>query len=71
MTEKEAMEILRAQGYAVGAPNDETNRIPVWAHGSDRMIEVERGRELTYLAEGKITFDEVLERRERSEHVIA
>lgn len=71
MTENEALEILRAQGYAVGAPDEKTGRIPVWAHGSDRMIEVERGRELTYLAEGKLTFDEVYERNEPAENTLA
>jgi len=71
MTEKDALDILRAQGYAVGSPDDKTNRVPVWVHGSDQMAEVDRGQELTYLAEGKITLDEVVERHERSEQTLA
>ena len=65
MTEKDAIEILRAQGHALGTPGPRTIRL--WVHGTSQAIDVERGHELIYLAEGKLSVEELLARRE-TEH---
>jgi hypothetical protein len=62
--ETDALEILRAQGYAVGAPDVHTGRVRIWLQGSDEAIDVEIGRELCEMAEGKLSFEEVRARRE-------
>ena len=59
MTDTEALDILRAQGHAAGAPDIHAGRVTVWIHGSDDAVEVECGRELHDLAEGKLSFDEI------------
>ena len=64
MKDQEALEILRAEGHYVAGPDEFTGRVRVWIHGSDEAIEVEAGRELHELAEGKITVEELLARRE-------
>lgn len=66
MTQREALDILRAQGHAVSTPDPETGTVRIWAHGTDRAIDVRPGRELIYLAEGKLTFED-LEAERRSE----
>ena len=60
----EALDILRAQGYAVGTPDVHTGRVRVWIHGSDEAVDVEIGRELLELAMGKLSFAEIRARRE-------
>ena len=62
MTDNEALDILRAQGYAAGIP-DRNGWVRVWIHGND-AIDVRAGRELRELAEGKLSFEEICELRE-------
>jgi hypothetical protein len=64
MTDNEALEILRAQGHAAGTPDVRTGRVRVWVHGNNDAVDVATGRELHELAEGKLTFEEIRERRE-------
>ena len=64
MKDTEALNILRAQGYAVGTPDVHTGRVRVWIHGSDEAVDVEIGRELLELAMGKLSFAEIRARRE-------
>jgi hypothetical protein len=59
MTESEALEILRAQGHAVGSPDRSAGTVTIWIHGTGRSIDVKLGRDLVYLAEGKITPEEL------------
>ncbi len=61
MTEKEALDILRAQGHAVGTPDSIRGTVRIWVHASDHFVDVRLGRELVHLAEGKITFDDIEE----------
>ncbi len=60
----EALDILRAQGYAVSAPDIHTRRVRVWLAASDEAVDVEIGRELYQLAEGELTFDDIRARRQ-------
>ena len=62
MTDNEALDILRAQGHA--ATPDTNGWVRVWIHGSTDAVDVKIGRELHELAEGKLSFDEIRERRE-------
>lgn len=64
MTDNEALEILRAQGYAAGTPDLRNGFVRVWIHDSDELVDVRLGQELHDFAEGKLTFDEILERRQ-------
>jgi len=64
MKDTETLDILRAQGYAVGTPDVHTGRVRVWIRGSDEAVDVEIGRELHELAEGRLSFEDVRERRE-------
>ena len=53
------MDILRAQGYAVGTPDVHTGRVRIWIRGSDEAVDVQIGRELHELAEGKLSFEDI------------
>lgn len=64
MNNTEALDILRAQGYAVSQPDLHTGRIRVWIRRSDEPVDVEIGRELHELAEGRLSFEDVRARRE-------
>ena len=64
MKDTEALDILRAQEYAVGTPDVHTGRVRVWIHGSDEAVDVEIGRELLELTMGKLSFAEIRARRE-------
>ena len=65
MSDTEALEIVRAQGYAASAPDVHTGRVRVWVHGSSgSAVDVEAGREIHELAEGKLTLEEMRSRRE-------
>jgi len=64
MKNADALDILRAQGYAVGTPDARTGRVRVWIRGSDEAVDVEIGRELHELAEGKLSFEDIWARRE-------
>ena len=64
MKDTEALDILRAQGYAVGIPDVHTGRVRVWIRGSDEAVDVEMGRELHELAEGKLSLEDIWARRE-------
>ena len=70
MTEQEALELLRAAGHAVGAPDEEEPTVRVWVHGGDHSVDVQRGRELILLAEGHLTIDQIEAKREDEHSVI-
>ncbi len=57
MTEREALDILRGQGHAVGTPDYSTGTVRIWVHATSHSIDAKLGRDLIYLAEGKITID--------------
>ncbi|MEN6535352.1 MAG: hypothetical protein ABFD89_16935 [Bryobacteraceae bacterium] len=61
MTEKEALDILRAQGHAVGTPDSTRGTVRIWVHASDHFVDVRLGHELVHLAEGKITIEDLEE----------
>ena len=63
MKDTEALDILRAQGQAVGTPDIHTGRVRVWIGRSDEAVDVEIGRELHELAEGKLSIEEIRARR--------
>jgi hypothetical protein len=64
MNDRDALDILRAEGHAVGTPDVHTGRVTVWYRGGDDPIDVEIGRELHELAEGKLSFDDIRARRD-------
>ena len=64
MKDANALDILRAQGYAAGTPDVHTGRVRVWLRGSDEAVDVEIGRELHELVEGKVSFEDMRARRE-------
>ena len=64
MKDAEVLDILRAQGYAVGTPAAHTGRVRVSIRGSDETVGVEIGGELHELAEGKLSFEDIWARRE-------
>ena len=64
MTDKEALDILRAQGHAAAVPETGSGHVRVWDRNNEDAVNVTLGRELHELAEGKLTFDEIRERRE-------
>lgn len=64
MSDAQALEILRAQGYAAGTPDLRTGKVTIWIRGRDETVDVSLGRELHELAEGKLSFEEVVGRRE-------
>jgi len=59
MTDTEALEILRAQGHAVGTPDHDAGSVRVWVRGTDFALDVNLGTELIHLAEGKITVEDL------------
>jgi hypothetical protein len=63
MTDIEALDILHAQGHTAATP-DPNGSVRVWIQGSHDAVVVKTGRELHELAEGKLSFDEIRERRE-------
>ena len=63
MKDTEALDILRAQGHAVGVPDIRTSRVRIWIGRSDEAVDVEIGRELHELAEGKLSIEEIRARR--------
>jgi len=63
MTDNEALRMLRAQGHATSIP-DRSAWVRVWIHGGTDAVDVKTGKELHELAEGKLSFDEIGERRE-------
>jgi hypothetical protein len=64
MKNAEALDILRAQGYAVGTPELHTGRVRVWIRGGDEAVDVETGKELQELAQGRLSFEDIQARRE-------
>jgi len=64
MKDTEALDILRAQGYAVGTSDVHTGRVRLWLRATDEAVDAEIGRELHELAEGKLTLEDIRERRE-------
>ena len=63
-TDREALETLRAQGHAAGTPDIHTGRVRIWIRGSDEVVDVQIGKELHELAEGKLSFEEIQAWRE-------
>ncbi len=59
MTEREALDVLRGEGHAVGTPDTSKGSVRIWIHGSDHFLDVKLGRDLIYLAEGKITIEDL------------
>jgi hypothetical protein len=59
MTDTEAMEILRAQGHAVGVPDLNSGTVRVWIHETDHYLDVRLGRDLVRLAEGSATIEDL------------
>lgn len=64
MTYHRALDLLSAQGYAVGTPNSQTGEVRIWAPGGTESVEVRIGRELDDLAAGKLTLEQICERRD-------
>jgi hypothetical protein len=64
MTDTEALDILRAQGYAAGPPDLHTGRVRVWIRTTGEAVDIEIGRELHELAEGKLSFEDIRARHE-------
>ena len=64
MTDMEALDILRARGHFAGTPDIHSGLVTVWIHGTNEAVEVQSGRELHELAEGKLSFDEIRAWRE-------
>lgn len=66
MTETEALDILRGQGHAVGIPDHSAGTVRIWVHGTNHSVDVKLGRDLIYLAEGKITVEDLEAEPERA-----
>ncbi len=64
MRDAEALDILRANGYTVGAPDINTGRVRVWIPATNQCVDVTLGRELHEMAEGKLTFEDIRTRHE-------
>jgi hypothetical protein len=60
----EALDILRAQGYVLGTPDIRTGRVSLWIRGSDEATDVDVGRELQELAEGRLSLEDIRARRD-------
>ncbi len=69
MKDTEALEILRAQGHAASIPDVRTGRVRVWIRATDEAVDVQLGKELHDLAEGKLSFEDI--RAEREQEVAA
>jgi hypothetical protein len=65
MSDDEALEILRGEGHAAGQPDFHSGRVRVWVAHTSSVIDVQLGMELRELAQGKLSFEEIRERRER------
>ena len=70
ITDQQALEILRAQGHSAGVPDTRTGLVRVWIRGSDEVVDVRLGRELRELAEEKLSFADIWERREDETAVV-
>lgn len=64
MNDTEALDTLRAQGFATGTPDPHTGHVRVWISDSEEGVDVQVGRELRELAEGTLTFEDILLRRD-------
>jgi len=64
MKESEALDILCAQGYGVGTPDMVTGRVTIWIRGTEDVVDVAIGRELQELLDGRLSFADILARRE-------
>ncbi len=62
MTDHEALKLLQGQGHGVG--NVVSGQVRIWIHGGAETVDVQSGRELQDLAAGRISFDDILERRD-------
>lgn len=59
MTDREALDILRAQGHAAGSPDYDAGTVRIWVRGTDFAVDVNLGRDLIHLAEGQITIEDL------------
>lgn len=66
MTQSEALDILRAQGHAVGIPDPARGTVRIWIRASDHFVDVKLGHDLIHLAEGKITIEELEPRSKKA-----
>lgn len=64
MTDKQALDILHARGYATGTPDARSGTVRVWTNQSGFAADVAMGKELQDLAAGKLSFEEICDRRE-------
>lgn len=64
ITDSEALDMLRTRGYAAGLPDVHTGRVRVWIPGTEEAIDVQLGRELRELAQEKLSFEDIAERRD-------
>jgi hypothetical protein len=64
MTDKQALEILRTRGYATGTPDTRSGKVRVWSNQGGLAVDVAMGRELEDLAVGRLSLDEISDRRE-------
>ncbi len=64
MTDKEALDLLHAQGYCTGTPDAYTGFVRVWSRGSKYTVDVRIGQELHDVAQGKLSMGDICERRE-------
>lgn len=64
MTDNEALAKLRAQGQMTGTPDLFTGMVRIWTRENHDAVDVRIGRELHDLAEGRLSFADIRERRE-------
>lgn len=69
MTDNEALKLIRAQGFVLGTLDPRTGRMRIWIGGEGEFVEVHAGTELHDLACGKLSIDEIRERRKYEEVV--
>ena len=65
MTDDEAIEKLQKAGYTVGHAESFYGHIRVWVYRGNLEAEVEVRQELRDLAEGRLTLEEILAKRQK------
>jgi len=64
MTHQQQLNVLRARGYGAGPVDVHTGSVRIWIPGGNDAVDVHLGRELEELAAGRLTLDDLRERRE-------
>jgi hypothetical protein len=64
MTDKQVLEMLHARRYTTGTPDTRSGKVRVWTNQSGVAVDVAMGRELEDLAAGRLSLDEICDRRE-------